>query len=75
MDIYSYYRDHERECEIAFHRLTPDRPVALPALVYAYVYRERGAVEEMLARAAEHVRCRYQKMLTQEPGNGEEGAG
>ena len=74
MGIYSYYREHERECELAFHRSTLDRPVALPALVYAYVHRDRGAVEEMLARAPKHVRRFYQKLLTPEPGNGEESA-
>ena len=51
-----------------------DWTVALPALVYAYAHRDRGAVEEMLARAPEHVRLCYQELLMQEPGNGEDGA-
>ena len=63
MDVYSYYRDHEIECEIAFYRSTLDRPIALPALVYAYVHKNRAALDELLAGANEDVRHRYQKML------------
>ena len=63
MDIYSYYRDHEQECEIAFYRSALDRPAALPALVYAYVYNNRAALGELLAGATEDIRRRYQKML------------
>ena len=63
MDIFSYYRDHEQECEIAFYRSALDRPVALPALVYAYVHKNRAALIELFAGATEDVRHRYQKML------------
>jgi hypothetical protein len=63
MDVYSYYRDHEIECEIAFYRSTPDRPVALPALVYAYVHQNRATLDELLGGATEDVRRRYQEML------------
>lgn len=63
MDVYSYYRDHVIECEIAFYRSTPDRPVALPALVYAYVHQNRATLDELLGGATEDVRRRYQEML------------
>ena len=63
MDIYSYFRDHELECEIAFFRSTLDRPVVLPALVYAYVHKKRATLDELLAGANEDVRHCYQKML------------
>ncbi len=63
MDVYSYYRDHEIECEIAFFRSTLDRPVALPALVYAYIHQNRATLDELLAGATEDVRHRYQEML------------
>ena len=63
MEIYSYFRDHEIECEIAFYRSSLDRPAALPALVYAYVHKDRATLDELLAGATEDVRHRYQKML------------
>ena len=63
MDVYSYYRDHETECEIAFYRSTPDRPVALPALVYAYVHQNQAELAELLDGATENVRHRYQELL------------
>jgi hypothetical protein len=63
MDVYSYYRDHERECEIAFYRSSLDRPAALPALVYAYVHKDQATLDELLAGATEDVRRCYQKML------------
>ena len=51
------------ECEIAFFRSIPDRPVALPALVYAYIYQDRAALDELLDGATENVRHRYQELL------------
>jgi hypothetical protein len=63
MDIYSFYRDHERECEIAFYRSTPDRPIALPALVYAYIHKNRDALDKLIDGATENVRRRYRELL------------
>lgn len=65
MDAGAYYRAHETECAIAFLRTTPDRPVMLPALVYAYVRGEAGALASMLERAPERVRRRFEA-LTEE---------
>ena len=63
MDVYFYYRNHEMECEIAFYRSTLDRPVVLPALLYAQVHKNRASLDELLAGAIEDIRHRYQKML------------
>jgi hypothetical protein len=65
MDVYSYFQDHRRECELAFYRSTPDRPVALPALVYAHVHEDRAALDELLGAASEDVKRRYRKLTEQ----------
>ena len=62
MDVYAYYKAHENECEIAFLRSTPDRPVALPALVYAYVHGETAALATLLERASDPVRRRFEAL-------------
>jgi hypothetical protein len=67
VDAYAYYLARERECEIAFLRSTPDRPVALPALVYAYVRGEAGALASLLERAPDSVRNRFETLVREHP--------
>ena len=63
MNIYSYYRDHKMECGIAYYRSTPDRPVALPAIVYAYIHQNQAALDRLLDGATENVRQLYKELL------------
>jgi hypothetical protein len=69
VDAYDYYTDHEAECEIAFLRSTPDRPVVLPALVYAHVRGETAALASMLERAPDLVRDRFEALVTEPPSD------
>jgi len=69
VDVYAYYKTHESECEIAFLRSTPDRPVALPALVYAYVRGDTAALASLLERTSDPVRHRFEELAPEHSSN------